>query len=113
MYPPGAYCTRLQTLETQKAKLKKNAMERVTKVNQYALSKVLGKGAYGEVYKGSAGLGTDPVAVKVLNRSILKRKRVGRNGSAYDSVLREVRHVSPPWVERERGSLPLHRGRWR
>mmetsp|Transcript_32573 Transcript_32573/g.74688 ORF Transcript_32573/g.74688 Transcript_32573/m.74688 type:complete len:568 (-) Transcript_32573:460-2163(-) len=79
-----------QTLETNQAKLKRNAAEQVTKVNQYSLSKVLGKGAFGEVFKGTSGLGAEPVAIKVLNRSILKRKRVGRNGNAYDSVLREV-----------------------
>ena len=82
-----------KTLDTDHASIKRNSEERLTRVNQYSLSKVLGKGAFGEVWKGSSGLGGiggETVAIKVLNRSILKRKRVGRNGNAYDGVLREI-----------------------
>jgi len=43
------------------------------------------------------------VAIKCLSRSILKRKRVGRNGSAYDSVLGEIavmKHLRHPNIVR-------------
>jgi len=132
--------------ESSSAKVKK-AQNRLQRVNDYAFVKMLGKGAYGQVYLaeydpdtsvaaataagadssinpiavlnkavGTAsqivtsamdttgvnkavgtmsrfvGLSEKPpeVAIKVLSRSILKRKRVGRTGSAYDSVLGEI-----------------------
>ena len=43
------------------------------------------------------------MAIKCLSRSILKRKRVGRNGSAYDSVLGEIaimKHLRHPNIVR-------------
>jgi len=57
------------------------------RVNNYRIGKVLGQGAYGLVLKGSKDHVT--YAIKVLRRSILKRKRMGK-GTAYDSVLREI-----------------------
>jgi hypothetical protein len=63
----------------------------LTSVNEYKFNKQLGKGAYGEVFKATkVQKGPDEqVAVKVISRSILRRKRVGRTGSAYDSVMGE------------------------
>jgi len=121
---------------------------KLQRVNDYAFVKMLGKGAYGQVYlaeydpetsaaPGAAdkpmsgvglatgllnsavgtvskamgdvgeliGLSEKPpeVAIKVLSRSILKRKRVGRTGSAYDSVLGEIaimKHLRHPNIVR-------------
>lgn len=59
----------------------------VTRVNDYRIGKKLGQGAYGMVLKGSKD--HKDYAIKVLRRSILKRKRMGK-GSAFDGVLREI-----------------------
>lgn len=78
--------------ETSTAGVKRSKVNStVLAVNDWQFGKVLGKGAYGEVYLATKkGSPDDPVAVKVLSRSILKRKRVGRFGSAYDSVMGEI-----------------------
>jgi len=67
----------------------------IRSVNQYNVEGVLGVGAFGVVYKATNTLEDaspleQTVAVKVLRRSILKRQRVGRTGSAFDSVAREI-----------------------
>ena len=60
----------------------------IAAVNDFAIVKTLGKGAYGEVFltrnKG------DQFAIKVLKKSALKRMRQGRTGSALDSIKTEV-----------------------
>ena len=56
--------------------------ERLTVVNEYRVSKVLGKGAYGEVFLVKSGVTKQQYALKVLKRSVLKRVRTGRTGSA-------------------------------
>jgi len=66
--------------------------DQVTHVNDYAMNGVLGQGAYGIVYRAKGVL--DPhargdVAIKVLNRSVLKRKKMGK-GTAFDGVLKEI-----------------------
>jgi serine/threonine protein kinase len=79
--------------ETGAATLKRSKSgSQVEKVNDYHFGKQLGKGAYGQVWKVSRGAknGDDVAAVKVLSRSILRRKRVGRFGTAYDSVMGEI-----------------------
>lgn len=79
--------------ETAEAKLKRNKSgSSVTQVNEYYLGKMLGKGAFGQVFKAAKGgkNSDDVCAVKMLSRSILRRKRVGRFGSAYDSVMGEI-----------------------
>jgi len=58
-----------------------------------------------ETAMGFVGLGEKPpqCAIKVLSRSILKRKRVGKNASAYDSVLGEIavmKHLRHPNIVR-------------
>ena len=79
-------------IETDTAELKKTKGKMPAGVNDYYFSKQLGKGAYGEVYKAHKGSKSsdDVSACKVLSRSILRRKRVGRFGSAYDSVMGEI-----------------------
>lgn len=78
--------------EVDDAKVKRSkSSATVLAVNDWQFGKQLGKGAFGQVYKANKkGQPDDPVAVKVLSRSILKRKRVGRFGSAYDSVMGEI-----------------------
>ena len=85
--------------ETSTAGVKRSKVNStVLAVNDWQFGKVLGKGAYGEVYLATKkGSPDDPVAVKVLSRSILKRKRVGRFGSAYDSVMGEI-SVMKGWI---------------
>ena len=95
---------------TTDAELKRSSTSSTLQsVNNYNFIKTLGKGAYGQVYLATTKDEIDPelvaaqprgwfgsstkqvqVAVKVLSRSILRRKRVGRHGSAYDSVLGEI-----------------------
>jgi len=94
---------------TTDAELKRSSTSATLQsVNNYNFIKTLGKGAYGQVYLATTKDEIDPelvaaqprgwfgsstqvqVAVKVLSRSILRRKRVGRHGSAYDSVLGEI-----------------------
>ena len=112
--------------ETTDAAVKKSkSSSSLTQVNDYAIVRKLGQGAYGTVYEAALKGGSETligkltstavsaastvvraaeqvtgaelssakegqVAIKGLNRSVLKRKRVGRFGSAYDSVLGEI-----------------------
>ena len=62
--------------------------DRITHINEYEVGKILGQGAYGIVYKAS-GPERGEVAIKVLNRSVLGRKKVGK-GTALDSVFKEI-----------------------
>ena len=73
---------------TTTAELKHDRDENVKKVNAYGIGKQLGKGSFGTVYKGTKG--GDDFALKVLKRSLLKRKRMGRTGNAFEAVLREI-----------------------
>ena len=78
-----------KVLETESATLRRSkSSSTVLAVNDYKMGKQLGKGAYGQVWKATRG--DETAAVKVLSRSILRRKRVGRFGSAYDSVMGEI-----------------------
>jgi len=62
--------------------------EEITHINDYAMDKVLGQGAYGIVYKARGGEHGE-VAVKVLNRSVLAKKKQGA-GTALDGVFKEI-----------------------
>ena len=59
------------------------------KINQYKFTSVIGRGSFGEVW-----LSTDDhnisYAIKVLKRSMLRKKRTGMASNALDAVLREV-----------------------
>ena len=59
------------------------------KINQYKFNSVIGRGSFGEVW-----LATDDhnisYAIKVLKRSMLRKKRTGMASNALDAVLREV-----------------------
>ena len=60
----------------------------LTMVNGYKVAKVLGKGAFGEVFLASqAG---ERFAIKVLLKSKLKKVRTGRHSSAFDSIKTEI-----------------------
>jgi len=61
----------------------------ITHINEYAVGKILGQGAYGIVYKAFSPTEQGDVAIKVLNRSVLGRKKVGK-GTALDSVFKEI-----------------------
>jgi serine/threonine protein kinase len=91
-YAANLLAEREVVLETGHAGIKRNKAETgLLSVNEWQFGKMLGKGAYGQVYQATKkGESDAPVAVKVLSRSILKRKRVGRFGSAYDSVMGEI-----------------------
>ena len=77
---------------TSKVEIATDDDDNVLRINQYTMGKILGQGAYGIVYqaKGERVPGEEgEVAVKVLNRSVLKRKKVGK-GTALDGVLKEI-----------------------
>ena len=84
---------------TSTVEITTDADDLVSQVNQYKMGRVLGQGTYGVVYQArgaprSAATGAPQgaqleVAVKVLNRSVLKRKKVGK-GTALDGVLKEI-----------------------
>lgn len=82
-----------EVVEVSKATLKMSKTSAsIMSVNDYHFHCKLGQGAFGQVYKASRGSkGSDEVAaVKVISRSILRRKRVGRFGTAYDAVMGEI-----------------------
>ena len=101
----AAVAIELEVRETTDAALKRSKSDsKVVSVNEYTMQRQLGKGAYGQVYKATrGGCNSEDVAIKVLSRSILKRKRIGRHGSAYDSVMGEIavmKQVSHPNIVR-------------
>ena len=77
-----------EVLMKTKVKVKMNKDEQITQLNDYKVGKILGQGAYGIVYKAS-GPEHGEVAVKVLNRAVLSKKKQGE-GTALDGVLKEI-----------------------
>ena len=83
------------TVEESTAATSKVSSEtgRIKKVNQYNLHTMLGQGAYGQVYQATDDKG-ETVAVKVINKSLLKRRRMGvgggGGGSALDTIAKEI-----------------------
>ena len=59
-------------------------------VNQYELGRVLGCGSYGVVHHCIDRNAGTAYAVKILDKSLLKRKRVGQFGNALQGVQREI-----------------------
>eukprot|EP00741_Cyanophora_paradoxa_P001419 tig00000489_g1372.t1 len=60
------------------------------RINQYIIREKLGAGSYGKV-KICIDTNTNKTyAVKIMKKSILKRKRVGRSGNALQNVLHEI-----------------------
>ena len=60
------------------------------KLNEYTIQRKLGQGAYGQVFMASDERG-ETVAIKVINKSMLKRKSMGARGaSALDTLAREI-----------------------
>ena len=84
----NAYAVEVQMHSQVSIKHADDDEDRVTHINEYEVGKVLGQGAYGIVYKAS-GEERGEVAIKVLNRSVLGRKKVGK-GTALDSVFKEI-----------------------
>jgi len=83
---------REEVVMSSQLNIKVDKDDQVTHVNDYAIHGVLGQGAYGIVYRAKGVLdphGRGDVAVKVLNRSVLRRKKVGK-GTALDGVLKEI-----------------------
>jgi len=79
---------RVEVTMSSQLDIKVDDDDQITHVNDYAMSGVLGQGAYGIVYRAQGVQGND-VAVKVLNRSVLKRKKMGKE-TALDGVIREI-----------------------
>lgn len=68
----------------------KDAATGEKRVNQYLMREVLGRGAYGKVRRCVDEQTGAVRAVKIIRKSVLKRKRVGRFGNALQTVLREI-----------------------
>ena len=73
--------------ELQSATVDKDNMT-IKRINQYKVRKMLGRGAFGEVLLGVAG--KDRYAIKIMRKSALRKIRVGRMGSALDSIKTEI-----------------------
>ncbi len=61
------------------------------RVNQYTIVDTIGRGSYGKVKRCVSKADGVTFAAKIINKSILKRKRVGRFGTALDNVKKEIR----------------------
>ena len=77
-----------KVMMSSKVRVKMNKDEDITHINDYKMDKILGQGAYGIVYKAN-GPEHGEVAVKVLNKSVLTKKKQGQ-GTALDGVLQEI-----------------------
>jgi [calcium/calmodulin-dependent protein kinase] kinase len=60
-----------------------------TKVNQYTLDLLLGRGAFGRVFKGVDDRG-QAFAIKVYNKKVLRSKWIGKRKTAMDCVKTEI-----------------------
>lgn len=60
------------------------------RVNQYVLGPILGVGGFGKVRRCLDTTTGEELAVKILRKSLLKKKRIGRFGNALQNVEREV-----------------------
>jgi len=63
-------------------------------INNYLLLKTLGSGSFGKVRRAVNIISRQDVAIKIINKNTLKRKRTIRKGQApsslYDNVLQEI-----------------------
>ena len=76
---------------TLQAKIAENEEGELVSVNQYKVDGELGAGAFAQVYKVlNEDEGGKAYAMKTMSKRRLKRKRVGRRGSALDNVQREI-----------------------
>ena len=69
---------------------KKDDTGQLLMVNEYSLGKLLGKGQFGEVLLAKRPNDAERYAIKVLKKSVLRKMRVGRHGSALDSMATEI-----------------------
>jgi len=76
------------TITTSAIQKKKLSGKRV-QVNQYTLEKLLGKGAFGKVFKATDHNGSF-YAVKTYNKKILRHRWIGRGKTAMYSVKAEI-----------------------
>jgi len=60
------------------------------RLNQYYLGRVLGRGAYSKVRLAWNRDTRESVAIKVMKKSYLRRRRIGRASNAFNVVLNEV-----------------------
>ena len=75
----------------------------VKRVNQYVMMEVLGRGATGKVRKCFDETRKVHLAVKIIRKSLMKRRRVGRFGNALQDVVREIavwKKLRHPYVVR-------------
>jgi len=76
-------------IETSSMKKRKN-LKGEKMINDYIIKEELGSGSFGKVKLGIHDASGAKVAIKILKKSFLKHKRVGRIENALDSVKREV-----------------------
>mmetsp|Transcript_2849 Transcript_2849/g.5351 ORF Transcript_2849/g.5351 Transcript_2849/m.5351 type:complete len:701 (-) Transcript_2849:72-2174(-) len=80
------------TIETNKVEVEKALKGQMTFVNQYIIIKTLGQGSYGKVKLGLNTNDQNLYAIKIVDKSQLKRKRIAGPGkaTALDTVRREI-----------------------
>jgi serine/threonine protein kinase len=61
------------------------------RINQYVIQKVLGRGSFAIVYLCVDKNTQMKYALKEMNKSVLRKKKVGKNKNAYDCVLEELK----------------------
>eukprot|EP00750_Incisomonas_marina_P027993 INCI632.2.p1 GENE.INCI632.2~~INCI632.2.p1 ORF type:complete len:483 (-),score=78.44 INCI632.2:346-1794(-) len=88
--PPRNGVRRRETQHTFKVEELHDTEKGELHINQYTLTDLLGSGAYGKVYRARDRTTDTMYACKVMKKSQLKRKRVGRFKNELDNVAREI-----------------------
>lgn len=80
---------RSPTVPVTRTMQKARSLQGKTQVNQYTLDQLLGKGAFGRVFKALDDQG-QAFAIKVYNKKVLRSKWVGKQRTAIDCVKSEI-----------------------
>jgi calcium/calmodulin-dependent protein kinase kinase 2 len=73
--------------------VKQRSFEGKKQINQYTIEKLIGKGAFGSVFKAIDDKG-EAVAIKVYNKRVLKSRWIGKSRTALDLLNTEIQVMS-------------------